>query len=340
VKSFVIFAVSDGTAVTARTVVQAALAQFPEMKVEVKMIPQVKTSEQIGQLIRQAKEEQGIIAYTLVSPALREALLHGARVADVSSIDLLGPLLLRLEEFLKVPPKGMPGTFKSFSYGYDPRIEAINFTVDHDDGKGSHSLDEADIVILGVSRTSKTPLSVYLAFRGWKVANMPIIPGIEPFEILHRIDQRKIVGLTIEAERLASIRKKRMEKFNLNVKDTYSDRASVQKEISYAESLYRTSPVWPVIDVTHKSIEEIAQEVITVLAKANLKAEKPGEGPGEETGEPGEMAGKGTGKPGEPGAKPGEGAGEGTGKPGEGPGEETGEGTGEEPGEGGSGAQG
>ena len=330
-KNFVIFAVSDGTAVTARTVVQAALAQFPEVKVEVKMMPQVKTSEQIGQLIRQAKEEQGIIAYTLVSPALREALLHGARVAGVSDIDLLGPLLLRLEEFLEVPPRGTPGTFKSSSYGYDPRIEAINFTVDHDDGKGSHSLDEADIVILGVSRTSKTPLSVYLAFRGWKVANMPIIPGIEPFEILHRIDQRKIVGLTIEAERLASIRKKRMEKFNLNVKDTYSDRASVQKEISYAESLYRTPPVWPVIDVTHKSIEEIAQEVITVLAKANLKAEKPGEGTGEGT--------EGTGKPGE---KPGKRAGEGTGKPSEEPGEKPGEGTGkpgERAGEGGRGAK-
>ena len=136
-KDFVIFAVSDGTAATARTVVQAALAQFPEVKVEVKMMPQVKTSEQIGQLIRQAKEEQGIIAYTLVSPALREVLLQEARVANVSAIDLLGPLLLRLEEFLEVPPEGTPGTFKPSSYGYDPRIEAINFTVDHDDGKGS-----------------------------------------------------------------------------------------------------------------------------------------------------------------------------------------------------------
>lgn len=320
-KDFIIFAVSDGTATTARTVVQAALAQFPEVKVEVKMRPQVKTNEEIGQLIREAKEEQGIIAYTLVSPPLREVLLQEARIANVASIDLLGPLLLRLEEFLKVPPRGTPGTFKPSSYGYDSRIEAINFTVDHDDGKGSHSLDQADIVLLGVSRTSKTPLSVYLAFRGWKVANVPIIPGVEPFEILSRIDQRKIIGLTIEAERLAGIRKKRMEKFNLsailnanlnsnlnanlNVKDTYSEITSVQKEISYAESLYRTPPVWPVIDVTHKSIEEIAQEVITALTKANLAnadldGEKSGDGP---SGKPGEEAGAELGAEAKPGAE-------------------------------------
>ena len=269
-ENFIIFAVSDGTAVTARTVVQAALAQFPDVRVEVKMKPQVKTDEEIGQLIRQAKEEQGIIAYTLVSPVLREKLLQEARAANVSAIDLLGPLLLRLEEFLKAPPRGMPGTFKPSSYGYDPRIEAINFSVDHDDGKNAHSLDQADIVLLGVSRTSKTPLSMYLAFRGWKVANVPVIPGVEPFETLRRIDQRKIVCLTIEAGRLSIIRKKRMEKFNLGTKDTYSEAASVQKEISYAESIYRTPPVWPVIDVTYKSIEEIAQEVITALAKASI----------------------------------------------------------------------
>jgi len=277
-KDFIIFAVSDGTAATVRTVVQAALAQFPDVMVEVKMKPQVKTSEEIGQIIRQAQEEQGVMVYTLVSPALREALLNEARACDVSAIDLLGPLLLRLEDFLKVPPRGMPGTFKPSSYGYDPRIEAINFSVDHDDGKNTHTLDQADIVLLGVSRSSKTPLSVYLAYRGWKLANVPVIPGVEPFEILSRIDQRKIIGLTIEAERLSGIRKKRMEKFNLTVKDTYSELTCVQKEIAYAESLYRTPPGWPVIDVTHKSIEEIAQEVITTLAKANLEEVKQGEG--------------------------------------------------------------
>ena len=128
------------------------------------------------------------------------------------------------------------------------------------------------------------------------MANVPIIPGVEPFEILSRIDQKKIIGLTIEAERLASIRKKRMEKFHLNAKDTYSEAASIQKEISYAESLYRTPPVWPVIDVTHKSIEEIAQEVITALAKANLKGEKPGNTGEKHGGETGEEHGEGPGE--------------------------------------------
>ncbi|MEW5801490.1 MAG: pyruvate, water dikinase regulatory protein [bacterium] len=290
-KDYIIFAASDGTAATARTVIQAVLAQFPDARVEVKMRPQLKTGEDIGQLIQKAKEEQGIIAYTLVSPELREILLGEARAAAVTAIDLLGPLLLRMEEFLEVPPRGMPGTFKPSSYGYDSRIEAINFTVDHDDGKNIHSVGQADIVILGISRTSKTPLSVYLAFRGWKVVNVPIIPGVEPFEILSRIDQKKIVGLTIEAEQLARIRKKRMEKFNLSVKDTYSDLKSIQKEISYAESIYQTPPVWPVIDVTHKSIEEIAQEVITALARRSIE----GIGEGVGAGNSGEGIGGGFG---------------------------------------------
>ncbi|MEW6378972.1 MAG: pyruvate, water dikinase regulatory protein [bacterium] len=274
-KNFIIFAVSDGTAATARTVVQAVLAQFPDVGVEIQVKPQMKGSADISQVVWQAQEEQGIIVFTLVSPRLREAIIQEARAANVPAIDLLGPLLLRLEELFKVTPRGVPGTFKFSPSEVDPRIEAMNFTVDHDDGKNVSSLDQADIVIVGISRTSKTPLSVYLASRGWKVANVPIIPGIQPFDILSRIDQRKIVGLTIEAEQLARIRKSRMEKFNLPVKNSYSDINAVQKEVSYAESLYHTAPAWPVIDVTGKSIEEIAQEVIISLAQRKMESQKP-----------------------------------------------------------------
>lgn len=269
-ENFIIFTVSDGTAATVRTVVQAVLAQFPGVKVELKISPQIKTDGEIRQVIQQAREERGMVVYTLVSPSLREALLHEARAANVPAIDLIGPLLVRIEEFLKVPPKGIPGIFKPSIYGDDPRIEAINFTVDHDDGKKISSLDQADIVILGVSRTSKTPLSIYLSSRGWKVANVPIIPGVKPFEILDQIDQTKIVGLTIEAGQLARIRKSRMEKFNLGAKNNYSNPASVQKEVAYAEFFYHSHPDWPVIGVTNKSIEEIAQEVIITLAHRNI----------------------------------------------------------------------
>ena len=265
--NFIIFAVSDGTATTAKLVIQAVLAQFPKIVVEIKTKPHIDTEEKIRRIIQEAADRKAIIVYTLVYPAVREILIQEGRKANVPVIDLLGPLLYRLEEFLKVQPKGIPGIFKPSLHEYDHRIEAIDFTVDHDDGQNMHSLDLADIVILGVSRTSKTPLSIYLSYRGWKVANISIIPDIKPDEKLYQINQKKIVALTIKAEQLASIRQKRMEKFNLEVNNAYSALKSVQNEVSYAESIFTTPPAWPIIDVTNKSIEEIAQEVISILAK-------------------------------------------------------------------------
>ena len=270
-EKFIIFAVSDGTATTAKLVIQAVLTQFPKVVVEVKTSPHVNTEEKIRRVIQEAVQGQGIIVYTLVCPAMREILIQEARKADIPVIDLLGPLLYRLEDFLKVHPKGVPGIFKPSLHEYDPRIEAINFTVDHDDGQNMHSLDQADIVILGVSRTSKTPLSIYLSYRGWKVANISIIPEIKPSEKIYQINQKKIVALTIKAEQLALIRQKRMEKFDLEVNNAYSALKSVQKEIFYAESIYQVPHAWPVIDVTNKSIEEIAQEVISILAQRDLR---------------------------------------------------------------------
>lgn len=265
--NFIIFAVSDGSATTAKLVIQAVLAQFPKVGVEIKTRARSDNEEKILRVIEEAAERGAIIVYTLVYPAVREILIQEGRKANVPVIDLLGPLLYRLEEFLKVPPKGIPGIFKPSLHEYDHRIEAIDFTVDHDDGQNMYSLDLADIVILGVSRTSKTPLSIYLSYRGWKVANISIIPDIKPDEKLYQINQKKIVALTIKAEQLASIRQKRMKKFNLEVNNTYSALKSVQKEVSYAESIFAMPPVWPIINVTNKSIEEIAQEAISILAK-------------------------------------------------------------------------
>lgn len=274
--NFIIFAVSDGTAATAKLLVQAVLAQFPKIAVEIKTRPHSNTEEKIRSVIQEAAQMKAIIVYTLVHPAVRDILIQEGRKANLPVIDLLGPLLYRLEDFLQVPPKGIPGIFKPSLYEYDHRIEAIDFTVDHDDGQSMHSLDLADIVILGVSRTSKTPLSIYLSYRGWKVANISIIPDIKPDEKLYQINQKKIVALTIKADQLASIRQKRMEKFHLEVNNAYSALKSVQKEISYAEDLFTMPPSWPIIDVTNKSIEEIAQEVISILAKQGFNKNTPG----------------------------------------------------------------
>ncbi|MGA1876105.1 MAG: pyruvate, water dikinase regulatory protein [bacterium] len=270
-KYMAIFAVSDGTAATARLVIQAALAQFPGVSVEVKTASHINTGERVHQVVQEAAQNQGLIVYTLVSPDLQDVLIQEAREVNVPAIGLLEPLLYRLEEFLKVRPKGIPGIFKPFLHDYDPRIEAINFTVDHDDGQNLSSLDQADIVILGVSRTSKTPLSIYLSSRGWKVANVPVVPGVELPETIYRVDRKRIIALSIKVEQLATIRANRMKKFDLGVNNAYSDFLAVQKELAYAESLFQAA-AWPIIDVTNKSIEEIAHEVISTLTQQGLKA--------------------------------------------------------------------
>jgi regulator of PEP synthase PpsR (kinase-PPPase family) len=237
----------------------------------VKTASHINTEERVHQVIREAAQDQGLIVYTLVSPCLQDVLIQEAKKVNVPAIGLLGPLLYRLEEFLQVRPKGIPGIFKPFLHDDDPRIEAINFTVDHDDGQNVSSLDQADIVILGVSRTSKTPLSIYLSSRGWKVANVPIVLGIELPANIYRVDQKRIIALSIKFEQLATIRANRMKKFDLGASNAYSDLLAVQKELAYAESLFQEA-AWPIIDVTNKSIEEIAHEVITTLTQRGLRA--------------------------------------------------------------------
>ncbi len=189
-----IFAVSDGTGTTADLVVRAALSQF-DTSIDVRKFPKVRSLSQIDQVISQAVQERAIVVHTLVSEALRQAMVEQCKAHHLPTIDLMGPLLSRFAEEFAAPPKAEPGVFKPFADEYLRRMSALEFAVRHDDGQHSEELSHADIVLLGLSRTAKTPLSIHLAYQGWKVANVPIVLGLNPPESLYALKEPLVVGL-------------------------------------------------------------------------------------------------------------------------------------------------
>jgi regulator of PEP synthase PpsR (kinase-PPPase family) len=178
----------------------------------------------------------------------------------------MGPLLIRLARWFDSKPKGQPGLFHVIDEEYDRRIEAIEFTVQHDDGRRTDDLHLAEIVLIGVSRTSKTPLSMYLANRGWKVANVPIAFGVKPPESLFDLPKRKVIALTIDPERLVSLREVRAERLGTR-KIGYADIKTVRKEMTYAFELFDRRRDWPMLDMTAKPIEEAAAEIIAIIRR-------------------------------------------------------------------------
>jgi len=267
-----IYTVSDASGATAERVVKSALIQFDAENVEVIRIGEIRTKEQVCQIIAEAAKHRGIIVHTLVSEELRHLMVTEGRLMDVTTIDIMGPLLVRLSEMFCLKPKGIPGGMTPFDRGYLERIEAIDYTVRHDDGKNPHELNEADIVLVGVSRTSKTPLSFYLAYRGWKVANVPIVLDVEPPEELFRLPKHRVVGLVISPHRLAELRKVRVERLG-TVAQKYADIEYIHQELTYAYQIFERRKDWPLVDVSLKPIEEAASEILSLLGKTLQPAE-------------------------------------------------------------------
>lgn len=262
-----IFAASDATGSTAEQVLQAALTQFDASLVTVIRYGGVRSAEDIRNIVHEASLRHGFIVHTFVSAELRQVILNEGRVHNVTTIDLMGPLLARLAELVATPPRSEPGLFNPFDPSYLKRIEAIDFTVHHDDGQNYHELDQAEIVLIGVSRTSKTPLSFYLGYRGWKVANLPIVLEIEPPKELFLLPKNRVVGLIVQPERLSGLRKVRIERLGTFSKD-YADLDHIHREMDYAFRVFDRRRDWPLVDVTMKSIEETATEVVTLLGRS------------------------------------------------------------------------
>ncbi|MBN3036176.1 MAG: kinase/pyrophosphorylase, partial [Bacteroidales bacterium] len=204
--------------------------------------------------------------HTLVSDEMRSIMVQTAREQNVETIDLMGPLLMRLSNQFANAPSEKPGLFHELNRDYFRRIEAMEFSFRHDDGLRSHELDKADIILVGVSRTFKTPLSIYLSIKGWLVANVPVILGMEPPDMLFEVAPEKVFGLTTYPSRLSLLRKYRHDHLGGATGD-YASYAYVSRELAYAQEIFKRQPGWAVINVTSKSIEEIASEILALMRK-------------------------------------------------------------------------
>lgn len=252
---------SDATGRTAEMVVRAALVQFQGAEVRLHLRPHLRTPADVRAAVRAAAKVGGLIVHTLVQPELRHLMLTEGRAREVPTIDLLGPLLLRIEDLLQLSPLAKPGLFREMDDEYRRRFEVVEFAVKHDDGQDPQGLPQADIVLVGVSRTSKTPLSMFLAGRGLRVANVPVVHPLPLPEELARVDSRKVVGLTIRAERLLELRRSRLQQMETPPKFPYADPRQIWTELEYAQDVCGRAG-WPMVDVTDKSIEEVAAEVL------------------------------------------------------------------------------
>ena len=253
-----VFIVSDATGVTAERVIKAALLQFRDIVPSYQRHPYVEHTVQIDEIVRQAEHAGGVIIYSLVSRRLRDYLLACRKRKKVYAIDLLGPLLKRIERQWNVMPSLKPGLLNPVGEASLRLAESIEYTLKHDDGQGIETLREADLIILGVSRTSKTPTSLYLSCNsGLKVANIPILVGIEPPEELFNIKVRK-VGFTITPEKVARIR---IQRGIVPGATDYTDVQVIRKELLFSHKIFRRIPGLQVFDVTNRSIEEIAEKI-------------------------------------------------------------------------------
>jgi hypothetical protein len=256
--------VSDATGETAARLVLALEAQFPDQAfVEIRH-PRVENAEDLLIAVQQARGRPAVMVYTLVEPGLRDAMRQLCRRARVHYCDLLGHPIDSISRVAGVAAKMKPGVRAPLDAQYFKRIEAIEFAVKYDDGVG-RGLDEADVVLVGVSRTSKTPLSIYLGYLGHKAANVPVVKGIELPEELFEIDPVKIVGLTIDAERLADIRSARVRSMGAPRK-RYAELESIYGELEEAAAVHRRLRC-PVIDVSELSVEETAMRIIRLVER-------------------------------------------------------------------------
>ena len=261
---YYVYAVSDGTGGTAARALQAALTQFETVSVKIERRPTVRSAEQIHEVVLEAAKQKGLIVHTLVSDELRAIMINECRLQNVDQIDIMGPLLVRLSHQVSITPINKPGLFSHLNEDYFRRIETMEFAFHHDDGLRTDELQKAEIILLGVSRTFKTPLSIYLAFKGWFVANIPIINNIEPPEILNQIDHKRIFCLSTDTHHLALLRKARQNYLGGATGD-YATPEYVKNELIYARRFYNKHPSWTTIDVTNKPIEEIASEILLIV---------------------------------------------------------------------------
>jgi regulator of PEP synthase PpsR (kinase-PPPase family) len=258
--------ISDGTGETASAITRAAMTQFQEKEIFFTRYKNIRSKEQIDAIFQEAAIHHDIVVYTIVSVELRAYIAELSKRDHVRSVDVMGPLLTVFSNFFEAEPNYQPGLLHAVNDQYFKRVAAIEFTLNHDDGRNINSLEEAEVVLVGISRTSKTPLSMYLSLEGIKTVNVPIVMGVTLPEKLFQVDQRKIFGLTIDPDELFKIRKNRLSRLGLsNDEGDYADISKVTQEIEWANKIFSENKRWPVFNVTGKALEETAAEIMKLL---------------------------------------------------------------------------
>lgn len=261
-----VYIISDSVGETAEFVVRAAASQFDAGAIKIYRFPYVTGADQVTPILDQAAQRRAVVAYTLVWPQLRNFLVEQAAARQVVAVDILGPMINALAQVSDTPPQMEPGLLRRLDDAYFRRMEAIEFAVRYDGGKDPRGLLFADVVLIGISRTSKTPVCMYLAHRMIKAANVPLVPEVTPPEELFKIPVAKIIGLTIEPRLLTQIRQERLKSMGLIAKANYADLARILQEVDFAGRMMKELGC-QVIDVTNKAIEETAGRVMEIYRK-------------------------------------------------------------------------
>ncbi|MBQ0823593.1 kinase/pyrophosphorylase [Microvirga terrae] len=262
--------VSDSTGETLITVARAVVAQYEGVAAIEHVYPLVRSNTQLERVISEIETAPGIVLYTLVEQDLAHRLEEVCRATGSPHLSVLEPVHALLSSYLGTHSTARPGAQHMLNAEYFKRIDAMNFTLLHDDGHLPHDLDEADVILVGVSRTSKTPTAIYLANRGLKTANIPLVPGVPPPAVLETARKALIVGLVATPERIVQIRQNRLLSLNADDDTSYVDRDAVAEELAASRRLFARNG-WPVIDVTRRSIEETAAAIIDLYRDHRLR---------------------------------------------------------------------
>ena len=257
--------VSDATGETLNTVAKAAAAQYADFRPIAHIYALVRTPSQLNRALREIEAQPGIVLFTLINPEIRNHLEQQCELMGVPCLSILDPIISTLSQYLNATSRPQVGGQHALNSTYFRRIDALNFTMAHDDGQNLDDLDRSDVVILGVSRTSKTPTSIYLAQRGVKTANIPIVPNLPVPQQLIELRGPLIVGLIASAERIAQIRRHRLLSLKESRATDYIDPRQITGELMFMKTLCSNHD-WPMVDVTRRSVEEIAATILNMLS--------------------------------------------------------------------------
>jgi regulator of PEP synthase PpsR (kinase-PPPase family) len=267
-KKKILWVVSDGTGRTALEVLKAASYQFENPDFEYRTVGEVTSVDRVVDLIDRVKAESGMVVYTLVSGSLRRALHHLCVENHILCVDLFGPVITTLQKFLQKVPLESPGLSYKLNRDYFRMVDAIDFTITHDDGRMLDTADKADIILVGPSRVGKTPLSIYLGYLGWKVANLPVVKGRELPPFIDRCSGR-VFCLVIQPTLLQRRRVDRVKKLGDPNIEGYVDLSSINEELEYSRRIADGGNRWPVLDMSFRPVEEIARQIIQLISIEN-----------------------------------------------------------------------